>query len=226
MALADIDGDAARSAASEIVNHTDGSEAIGLDVDVADGDQVERMADQVMAGFGSIDVLVNNAGGALVPSRPFDEHSETEWDRVLAVNLKGQWLCCRAVVGPMRSAGYGKIINITSTMAARGYPAGLVPYVTAKAGVVGLTRALAHELGAHGIRVNAVAPGYTPVDRPASVHRPEAAARLRDQMVDEQCLKRTEVPQDLCGAIEFLASDASDFITGQVLNVDGGWVMG
>jgi 3-oxoacyl-[acyl-carrier protein] reductase len=101
----------------------------------------------------------------------------------------------------------------------------MAPYIAAKAGVVGLTRALAHELGPHGITVNAIAPGYTPVTTPKSVHGAEQAERLAAQMVDEQCLKRTEVPDDLSSVVEFLVSPASDFITGQVLNVDGGWVM-
>nr|MDQ3326869.1 SDR family oxidoreductase [Actinomycetota bacterium] len=165
-----------------------------------------------------------NAGGAMLPSRPVEDFSRAEWDLVLGVNLTGAWLCAKAVVPAMRHAGYGKIVNITSTMVSKGWPVGLAPYIAAKAGVIGLTRALAKELGPDGIRVNAIAPGYVPVSTKKTVHKPEAALALRERIASEQCLPRTQEPEDLCGPIEFLSSAESDFVTGQVLNVDGGWV--
>lgn len=226
VALADVDGAAATAAAETIAAGRPDGAAAAYVVDVADGEQVDRLVVAVLDRFGAIHVLVNNAGGALLPSAPFESFSTDQWDRVIAVNLTGQWLCCKAVVPHMKAVGYGKIVNISSTMASRGYPVGLAPYIAAKAGVVGLTRALAQELGPFGITVNAVAPGYTPVATRKNVHGADAAAALRERMVAEQCLPRVEEPGDLCGAVEFLASSDSDFITGQVLNVDGGWVMG
>lgn len=193
--------------------------------DVTDPDDVARLVADVTRRLGPIDVLINNAGGALVPRRDFETMTLDEWRRVLDVNLTSQWICAAAVVPDMKRAGRGKIINVASTVVGRGAPAGMVPYIAAKGGVIGLTRALAHELGPHGITVNAIAPGFTPVATPKAVHGAAQARALTEQMIAEQCLKRTETPADLCGAIEFLASGASDFVTGQVLNVDGGWVM-
>jgi len=223
VAVVDLRGDLADETAAEI-RAVDG-QAVGFTADVAQADQVRAMVEAVMTRFGGVDVLVNNAGGAFYSTRPSEEFGEQEWDHVLDVNLKGQWLCARAVIPQMKERRQGKIINVTSTTVARGYPAGLSPYTAAKAGVIGLTRALAHELGAFEITVNAIAPGYTPVPTPKTVHPGEAQERLRRQMIDEQCLKRSETPHDLAEVIVFLASAGSNFITGQVLNVDGGWAM-
>jgi 3-oxoacyl-[acyl-carrier protein] reductase len=224
MAVVDVRGDLAEETAAEI--RAAGGEAGAFTADVARADQVGAMVEAVTVRFGGVDVLVNNAGGAFYSTRPSEEFGEAEWDHVVDVNLKGQWLCARAVIPQMKERRRGKIINVTSTTVARGYPAGLSPYTAAKAGVIGLTRALAYELGPFEITVNAIAPGYTPVATPKSVHPGEAQERLRRRMIDEQCLKRSETPEDLAEAIVFLASDGSNFITGQVLNVDGGWAMG
>lgn len=226
VSVADIVGAAAEETASEISASSAPGTAIAYSVDIAEQEQVERLVADVFGRLGRVDALINNAGGALWPSGPFEAFTREQWTRVLDVNLTGQWLCSKAVVPHMKSAGYGKLINVSSTMATRGYPVGLSPYIAAKAGVVGLTRALAQELGPFGITVNAIAPGYTPVPTRKLVHSDDAAARLRERMVAEQCLKRLETPTDLCGAVAFLVSPDSDFITGQVLNVDGGWVMG
>ncbi len=218
VAVADINGDAVEALAG----------APGISAwcaDVTDPSDVDRLIARVTDGIGQIDVLINNAGGALVPRRDFETMPLGDWRRVLDVNLTSQWICAAAVVPAMKVAGRGKIINVTSTVVGRGAPAGMVPYVAAKGGVIGLTRALAYELGPYGITVNAIAPGFTPVATPKTVHATDQVRELTERMVAEQCLKRTETPDDLCGVVEFLVSPASDFMTGQVLNVDGGWVM-
>ncbi|WP_165978284.1 SDR family NAD(P)-dependent oxidoreductase [Actinomadura darangshiensis] len=226
VAVVDIAGDAARSAAEAIAAVAGAGRVTAHEADVTDAEQVGAFVGAVADRWGRVDALVNNAGGALLPTAPFDSFSRAEWTRVLDVNLTGQWLCATAVVPHMRAAGYGKIVNVTSTMVAKGLPAGLAPYVTAKAGVVGLTRALSRELGPDGIRVNAIAPGYIPVETRKTVHTPEAALALRERMKSEQCLPVVGVPDDLSGAVVFLCSPDSDFITGQVVNVDGGWTHG
>lgn len=218
VAIADIDADAI-----DALDDIPGITAVRSDV--TDPADVERLIASVTDDVGPIDVLINNAGGALIPRRDFETMTLDDWRRVLDVNLTSQWICAAAVVPAMKAAGKGKIINVTSTVVGRGAPEGMVPYIAAKGGVIGFTRALAHELGPHGITVNAIAPGFTPVATPKSVHGAEQVRELTERMVAEQCIKRTERPDDLCGVVEFLVSPASDFMTGQVLNVDGGWVM-
>ncbi|TYK51001.1 SDR family oxidoreductase [Actinomadura decatromicini] len=226
VAVVDVAGDAARAAAEAIAADVGADRVSAHEADVTDEERVGAFVGAVVERWGRIDALVNNAGGALLPSAPFDSFDRADWTRVLDVNLTGQWLCARAVVPHMRAAGHGKIVNVSSTMVSKGLPVGLAPYVAAKAGVVGLTRALARELGPDGIRVNAIAPGYIPVETRKTVHTPQAATALRERMKAEQCLPVVGVPDDLCGAVAFLCSPASDFITGQVVNVDGGWAHG
>jgi len=218
VAVFDLDGDSALAAARSL-----GEGAAAYPLDVSDPGQVGPAVDAVLGRWGRVDALVNNAGGALLPTAPFDTYSLEQWQRVLAVNLTGPWVCAVAVAAPMRAAGYGKIVNVSSTTVSTARPAGLAPYISAKSGVVGLTRALARELGPHHVCVNAIAPGYIPVDTPKAVHSPQAAAAVRDAVVAEQCLQQVGTPNDLCGTVEFLCSADSDFLTGQVLNVDGGW---
>jgi 3-oxoacyl-[acyl-carrier protein] reductase len=214
--VADLD----LGAAGEVAARLERGRAVRADVSSA-GD-VRTMASATLDAFGRIDVLVNNAGGALVAAAPFDEMPEADWDLVVDVNLKGQWLCTRSVFPAMRSQGWGKVINVSSNGAHRGHPPGLAPYAAAKAGVIGLTRALARELGPYNITVNAITPGLVKV--PGMEARvPDLKQRLAATMALQQ-LKRPATAEDLAGAVAFLASSDSDFMTGQVINVDGGVV--
>jgi 3-oxoacyl-[acyl-carrier protein] reductase len=219
--IAEIDSIAAETAAVDL--RRQGFEAIAVRTDVADRASVETMAQRALEAFGQIDILVNNAAiFATVPmSRsPFDEIEIGEWDRMMAVNLRGTWLASRAVVPHMRKRGYGKIINISSGTALKG-SASRIHYVTSKAGVLGFTRTLATELGKDGICVNCIAPGSTLSEENPSEH----IVRMRAAAAAERALKRTQTPEDLVGAIVFFASAESDFITGQTLVVDGGACM-
>ena len=152
---------------------------------------------------------------------PWDELTPAEWHRVLGANLDGALYCAQAVHPGMRARGYGRIVTVSSVMARLG-SAGALHYVTSKAGIVGFTRALAREIGAEGITVNCVMPGAIRTEHELESF-PDQEAVAREQ-AERQSIPRRGVPDDLCGAFVFLASDESSFITGQVLAVDGGWV--
>jgi len=189
--------------------------------DVSDEDAVKALVGQALDRFGKIDILVNNA--ALYA--PLQETKCTEidvalWDRVMAVNLRGAFLMVKHVVPHMSARGYGKIINIGSGTAARGIP-WMLHYVTSKGGIVSFTRALSRELGDQGIRVNTLAPGFTLSDTVMS-ENPGHVNTARKRAVERRALKRDQYPEDLLGALVFLASADSDFITGQTIAVDGG----
>jgi NAD(P)-dependent dehydrogenase (short-subunit alcohol dehydrogenase family) len=174
-----------------------------------------------MDRFGKIDILVNNA--ALFA--PLHETKCTEidvdtWDRVMAINLRGPFLLVKHVVPHMSAQRYGKIINIGSGTAHRGIP-WMLHYVTSKGGIMAMTRALSRELGEHGIRVNTLAPGFTMTDT-VIAENPGHVETARARAVAARALKRDEQPQDLLGALVFLASADSDFVTGQTIAVDGG----
>jgi 3-oxoacyl-[acyl-carrier protein] reductase len=196
-----------------------GREAIVSQVDVSNEDDTLRMASEAMARFGRIDILVNNAAYYYgVTRRSFTEISGAEWDRMMGVNVKGPWLCARAVFPVMKQQGKGKIINLASEVFFTGSQ-GFVHYVSSKGGVIGLTRALAIELGPHGICINAVAPGYTDTEASRTI------ADVSKYDTSRTPLRRLESPEDLVGIVNFLASDESDFITGQTVLVDGGRAM-
>ncbi len=197
-----------------------GGEALGIVTDVASEPSTQAMAAQTVQQFGRIDTLVNNAAffGKLTP---FDQISEAEWDRVMAVNVKGLWLCSKAVIPTMKQQGKGKIINISSATIWMGMPL-FLHYVASKGAVFAFTRALARELAGTGINVNTITPGYTMTEAALNIADPETVESFKRQLLDMQIVKRNEEPEDLAGTVIFLASDASDFITGQTLNVDGG----
>ena len=198
-----------------------GAQALVVECDVSREADTLRLATETLAQFGRIDVLVNNAAlyGSL-KRRPFMEIPIEEWDRVMAVNLRGLFLCARAVFPAMKAQGKGKIINIASGTFFKGVPH-YIHYTTSKGGVVGFTRSLARELGDFGIRVNAIAPGFT-LSGENEKNMPETG---REANVRMRMLKRAEVPGDVVGTLVFLASDDSHFITGQTIVVDGGGVV-
>ncbi len=203
----------------------DGKDAMAVTVDVSNPDDAERMARETLARFGRIDGLVNNAAIYQRPGLfrgPFDQIPVDEWDRVMAVNLRGIFLCCRAVVSHMKEQGSGKIINISSSTVAQGTP-NFAHYVTSKAGVIGFTRSVAREMGEYGINVNAIAPGYTLSMDDEDV---DDSVKATDQRsINNRALARSEKPEDLVGTVIFLCSSDSDFITGQTMAVDGGNTM-
>ncbi len=216
---ADIDGAAAEAVAASL--RAQGLEALGLTVDIASEESTAAMARGTLDRFGAIDVLVNNASlMSVLARRSWLEIPVDEWDRVMAVNLRGMFLACRAVFPAMQAKKYGKIVNISSSRVWEGNPNRL-HYTTSKAGVIGFTRALAREVGEHGVTVNAVTPGMTQSEtQVASSSGNYLAARVAGRAIE-----RVQVPADLVGAVMFLSTAASDFMTGQTINVDGGKAM-
>ncbi|HZS70099.1 MAG TPA: glucose 1-dehydrogenase [Burkholderiales bacterium] len=214
--VADIADDAARAVAKEV-------DGVAVHVDVTAPEQTAAMAARAVETYGAIDVLVNNAGMySTITKRPFTQIPLDEWDRCMAVNVKGVFLCCRAVYPQMKKQGRGKIINISSGTVLGGVPM-FLHYVSSKAAVIGLTRALAREVGGDGINVNGITPGLTIADDNQRRMLSEEYLAPRRQA---RALKRDQYPEDLVGTVVFLASSASDFITGQTLNVDGGaWMV-
>lgn len=189
--------------------------------DVSDEASVKRLVASTMDRFGRIDVLINNAAlFAPLPEQKCTEIDAEVWDRVMAVNLRGPFLMVKHVVPHMTAQRYGKIINIGSGTAFRGIP-WFLHYVTSKGGIMAMTRALSRELGEHGIRVNTLAPGFTLSDSVVN-ENPGHVQTARDRAVASRALHRDEHPQDLLGALIFLASADSDFVTGQTIAVDGG----
>ena len=196
-----------------------GGRAIGVEVDVRDMASTEDMAQAAVGRFERIDVLVNNAAYyTTVVSAPFEKLTVDEWDKAFAVNVRGSWLCARAVAPFMRAQGSGSIINISSMTVADGTP-NFLHYVSTKAAVIGLTRAMARELGDDGIAVNTVTPDYIPHDQDYAARQGDW---LNDWIESGRCFKRQQVPDDMVGTVVFLASPLSSFMTGQNLVVNGG----
>lgn len=200
-----------------------GGEALALCTDVSEEQSTEEMARKSLERFGRIDILVNNAAVfASIKLKPFFELSAHEWDALMQVNLKGMFLCCKAVYPQMKKQRAGKIINVSSGTFFKGMPY-LIHYVTSKGGIIAFTRALAREVGDYGICVNAIAPGYTLSE--AIKEKPMLDEKATTAMIATRCFKRDGLPEDLTGTILFLASNESDFITGQTIVVDGGSVL-
>ncbi|MBN1481105.1 3-oxoacyl-[acyl-carrier-protein] reductase [candidate division KSB1 bacterium] len=213
--LSDIDVVGAEKTAQEIKNS--GGEAAALAADVARLTQAENLIKETIDKFDKIDILVNNAG--ITRDNLLMRMSEAEWDAVLAVNLKGTFNCTKAVIRPMMKQRSGKIINISSIVGVIGN-AGQANYAASKAGVIGLTKSVAKEVGSRNIQVNAVAPGYILTEMTKDL--PESA---KEAFLTVIPLQRAGHADDVANTVLFLASPLSDYITGQVLHVDGGMVM-
>jgi len=213
VAIADLDPASAEQAAAELAR--EGHRAVAVQADVADRASVEAMVRQTLEQLGRVDVLVNNAGIA-GRAAPLTEVTDDDWDVMMAVDLKSVFLCCRAVLPHMLERGFGSIVNVASIAGKEGNP-NMVPYSTAKAGVIGLTKALAKEVAQKGVRVNAVAP---------AVIGTEILLQLTQQQIDYMTSKipmaRLGKPEEVAEVIQFLASDASSFVTGQCYDVSGG----
>jgi NAD(P)-dependent dehydrogenase (short-subunit alcohol dehydrogenase family) len=200
-----------------------GLKAIGTQTDVVNPADVAGMVEQAVKAFDRLDVLVNNAGlFTTLTLKPFDQISDAEWMRVMEVNTLGPFVCAKAVVPAMRKNGFGRIVNIASTTPIKGTP-NMLHYVASKGAVIAFTRSLARELGKDNITVNAIAPGFTLSD---GVLENDMHSKMGDVVrKTSRSLQRDQVPEDLVGALLFLASDGAGFITGQTIAVDGGSVL-
>lgn len=213
--IADIDLKAAAIVAESLNQAYAREAALACEIDVTSEADTVRMAKIAVDQFGRIDVLLNNAG--TYPHVEFEDTTYEMWRHVVALNLDSVFLCCKAIVPIMKAQGSGKIINVATNLVWVGL-AGMVSYISAKAGIIGFTRSLARELGEYGIMVNAVAPGAVIPDANYN-----AASRRRIQMiVENQCVKRQQKAEDLPGTVIYLASSDSDFVSGQIITVDGG----
>lgn len=214
--ISDIDLTSAEQVATE-VNSTYGVRSIGLQADVANASEVEAMVEKAVEVMGKIDILINNAG--ITRDTLLIRMDEKDWDLVLAVNLKGAFLCTRAVSRYMMKQRSGKIVNISSVVGLMGN-AGQANYSASKAGLLGLTKSVAKELAGRNIQVNAVAPGF--IETEMTAHLPQ---EVKEAFMSQIPMKRPGKPEDVARVVGFLVSSAADYVTGQVIPVDGGMVM-
>ncbi len=213
--VSDVNRDAAEETAAELRNL--GVRALALRANVADADAVTSMVKQGLKEFGHIDILVNNAG--ITRDSLLMRMKDDEWDQVLTINLKGAFLCIRALVRPMMKQRSGRIINIASIVGAMGN-AGQANYVASKAGLIGLTKTVARELASRGVTCNAVAPGF--IDTAMTQALPED---VKEKLLAQIPMARLGSATDVAQAVRFLASEQAGYITGQVLHVNGGMYM-
>ena len=213
--VADIAEDEANAVAEEI-------NGLAVRLDVSDESSTKAMAKAAHDKFGRIDILINNAAlwTAILPMKPWDEIPVEEWDRVMAVNVRGYFLAARAVFPYMKENKWGRIVNLSSNTTLHGVP-GVLHYVTSKGAAIGFTRALAREIGGEGITVNAITPGLTSTEGVRSHYSDE----MLESRVTARSIHRQQQPDDLVGTVMFLASDRAEFITGQTVNIDGGQIM-
>jgi NAD(P)-dependent dehydrogenase (short-subunit alcohol dehydrogenase family) len=219
VALLDLDGDAATAAADELTQG--GACALGAKVDVSDRGAVDDAIARVRSELGPVEILVTSAG--FDEFRPFTEITLDAWERMLAVNLTGTFHCIQAAVPDMLAAGWGRIVTISSSSAQSG-SARMAHYVASKGGVIGLTKALALEFAPQGITVNTIPPGF--IDTPMA-RRAEARGDLPsiDAVAARTPVRRAGTPDDIAAACTFLCSDEAGYITGQAINVNGGWYL-
>jgi len=208
--------DEARAQKAVDILKAEGISAVSLRADVSDEKQVVELFNKIGAD-GKLDILVNNAG--IIIDKLLMRMSDSDWDQVLNVNLKGTFLCMREASKSMLKAHYGRIVNISSMVAVFGNP-GQANYCSSKAGVIGLTKSVARELGPKGITVNAVAPGFIQTEMTANL-----PSQNKEQYLANMSIKRAGNPEDVACAVTFFASEEASFITGQVLVVDGGFAM-
>jgi len=213
----------ARAEATATEIKAKGAEVTFIEADISVASDTQKIADAVMKEYGRVDILVNNAAVWYgINAKPWNLWTEEEWDRIFSVNAKGTWMVCKAIVPLMVKAGKGKIVNIASNVARVPAASFFMPYSCSKGAVYTMTHALAHALGESNINVNAVAPGYTATEASLNQDGTDETFKIS---TSEQSIHRREEPRDLVGATLFLASPDSDFISGQVLYVDGGTVM-
>lgn len=215
-----VDNDAAKVAALvAAVSKVDGSRLIVAPLDLADLASLKGHLERLSSETGGFDMVINNA--AIYPSKPFEDFSVEDHQAVQQVNVDAGIVCVQVALPHMRERQWGRIVNVTSVTLSGGW-ASLSPYVASKGALVGLTRAWAREFGPYGITVNAISPGAFPTDAEKIHPDPEGYARF---VLERQAVKRRGRPEDIANALLFFASEDSGFITGQMLNVDGGWVM-